>query len=124
MCCMISCLIFHLDHTTDVSFVYNITHEAITNNSTTRSMFPIASISGHAIRVRVLTIDVLQGYEHDHKDIDLMRLRSFTVGRKLTDEEVVGPNGLNRITELIHSMVPFVSAFSLVATSGRVMLGY
>jgi hypothetical protein len=38
-----------------------------------------------------------------------MRLRNFTMGRKLTDDEIVGPGGLERVGELIASMVPFVS---------------
>ena len=45
----------------------------------------------------------------DHKDIDLLRLRSFTLGKKLSDEEVVGPKGMDRIAELISCIEPFVS---------------
>lgn len=50
-----------------------------------------------------------QGYDAEHKDINLLRLRNFTIGRKLTDQEVVGKQGLGRIAELISAMVPFVS---------------
>lgn len=45
----------------------------------------------------------------DHKDIDLLRLRSFTLGKKLSDEEIVGPKGMDRIAELIACIEPFVS---------------
>ncbi|CBX93066.1 hypothetical protein LEMA_P039670.1 [Plenodomus lingam JN3] len=45
-------------------------------------------------------------YAHDHKDIELLRLRSFTIGTKLADHEVVGPGGLDRIAELVRLMVP------------------
>lgn len=48
-------------------------------------------------------------YAHDHKDIELLRLRSFTIGTKLADHEVVGPGGLDRIAELVRLMVPFIS---------------
>lgn len=38
-----------------------------------------------------------------------MRLRNFTLGTKLSDKEVVGGQGLERIAEVISCMVPFVS---------------
>lgn len=50
-----------------------------------------------------------QGYEADHPNIDLLKLKNFTVGKKLPDEEVVGPRGLQRIADLVSCMVPFVS---------------
>lgn len=50
-----------------------------------------------------------QGYAADHKDIELLRLRNFTLGTKLRDDEVVGAKGLERIAGLIETMVPFVS---------------
>jgi hypothetical protein len=53
--------------------------------------------------------DSSQGYDHDHKDIELLRLRNFTMGRKLTDDEIVGVGGLERVGELVANMVPFVS---------------
>lgn len=45
----------------------------------------------------------------NHKDIDLLRLRSFTLGKKLSDEEIVGAKGMERIAELITCIEPFVS---------------
>jgi hypothetical protein len=53
--------------------------------------------------------DSAQGYDHDHKDIELLRLRNFTMGRKLSDDEVVGIGGLERVGKLVANMVPFVS---------------
>ncbi|KAF2850997.1 hypothetical protein T440DRAFT_529753 [Plenodomus tracheiphilus IPT5] len=53
-------------------------------------------------------------YSHDHKDIDLLRLRSFTMGTKLPDHEILGPGGLDRIAELILSVVPFISYLNSV----------
>jgi len=49
-------------------------------------------------------------YDADHRDIALLRLRNFTIGRKLKDEEVVGKGGLERVVELIGCLVPFVSS--------------
>jgi len=50
-----------------------------------------------------------QGYDADRPDIDLLRLRNYTIGRKLDEAEVVGPHGLDRIAELLSCMKPFVS---------------
>ncbi|KAF1835786.1 hypothetical protein BDW02DRAFT_495181 [Decorospora gaudefroyi] len=50
-----------------------------------------------------------KGYNHDHKDIELLRLRNFTIGRKLQDSEIIGQSGLDRVAELVLDMVPFVS---------------
>ena len=57
----------------------------------------------------------LQDYAEDHPDIALLRLRNFTIGRKLKDEEVLGPGGLTRIVDLLGTLTPFVS--SLIAKS-------
>lgn len=46
-----------------------------------------------------------KGFDSDHKDIDLLRLKNFTLGRKLKDEEV----NLDRISELLACLRPFVS---------------
>ncbi|PSK33447.1 sterol 24-C-methyltransferase [Elsinoe australis] len=49
-----------------------------------------------------------QGYDKDHIDIDLLRLKNFTIGRQLTDEEVVSPNFLDRVADLMGVMKPFI----------------
>ncbi|EDU48266.1 conserved hypothetical protein [Pyrenophora tritici-repentis Pt-1C-BFP] len=55
-----------------------------------------------------------KGYDHDHKDIDLLRLRNFTVGRKLEDDKVVGTGGLSRIAELVLCLEPFITYLNSV----------
>ena len=50
-----------------------------------------------------------KGYETDNPNIDLLKLRNYTIGKKLKDEEVLGPGGLGRIAELIGILTPFVS---------------
>ncbi|OCK79759.1 hypothetical protein K432DRAFT_382782 [Lepidopterella palustris CBS 459.81] len=55
-----------------------------------------------------------KGYENDHKDIELLRLRSYTIGKKLGDDEVVGAKGLERIAELISCLVPFITYLNSV----------
>jgi hypothetical protein len=54
----------------------------------------------------------MQGYDAEHKDIDLLRLRNYTIGRKVSENEVVGAGGLSRICELLACMKPFVSPTS------------
>lgn len=51
----------------------------------------------------------MQGYDADHADIELLRLRNYTIGRKLTEAEVTGPDSLQRIGDLLTAMKPFVS---------------
>ncbi len=51
----------------------------------------------------------MQGYEADNANIDLLRLKNFTIGTKLKDEEVAGPGCLDRIAGLVGTIAPFVS---------------
>ncbi|RMZ92277.1 hypothetical protein DV736_g494, partial [Chaetothyriales sp. CBS 134916] len=51
----------------------------------------------------------LHNGETDNPNIELLRLRSFTMGKRLSEGEVLAPNALSRITELITVMVPFTS---------------
>jgi hypothetical protein len=66
-----------------------------------------------------------QGYEADHKDIKLLRLKNFTISRKLSDSEITGADGMQRIAGFIGSMVPFVSfcsCFSALLFCTRAMM--
>ena len=57
-------------------------------------------------------------YDADHQDIALLRLRNFTIGRKLKDDEVVAKGGMERVVELMGCLVPFVRApFSVISSS-------
>ena len=55
-----------------------------------------------------------KGYEKDNPNIDLLKLRNYTIGKKLKDEEVLGSGGLGRIAELIGILTPFVSYLNSV----------
>ena len=55
-----------------------------------------------------------KGYEKDNPNIDLLKLRNYTIGKKLKDEEVLGSGGLGRIVELIGILMPFVSYLNSV----------
>ncbi|KAI2787152.1 hypothetical protein POX_f07515 [Penicillium oxalicum] len=50
-----------------------------------------------------------KGYDADHKSILLLRLRSFTLARPLTDEELLGANAQARIASLVEILEPFVT---------------
>lgn len=49
-----------------------------------------------------------QGYDANHPDIDLMRLRNYTIGASLTEGELLD-GGFERVSELLGSLKPFVS---------------
>ncbi|KAF7508471.1 hypothetical protein GJ744_009184 [Endocarpon pusillum] len=55
-----------------------------------------------------------KGYEADNPNIELLRLKNFTIGRKLQDDEVVGPGGLDRVASLVGTMTPFVTYLNSV----------
>lgn len=38
-----------------------------------------------------------------------MRLRNYTIGASLTEEELLGPGGFERVSELLGALKPFVS---------------
>ena len=55
---------------------------------------------------------MVQGYDADNPSIELLRLRNYTIGTKISDEQVTSPNGLDTIANLIGTMTPFVSPTS------------
>ncbi|KAE8349926.1 hypothetical protein BDV28DRAFT_140147 [Aspergillus coremiiformis] len=55
-----------------------------------------------------------KGYDLDNENIRLLRLRSFTIGRPLTDEELMSPNAPDKIAALIGIMEPFVTYLNSV----------
>lgn len=48
-------------------------------------------------------------YSADHKYIHMLRLRNYTLGRKMADDEVTGDGGLDRVAAVIADMVLFVT---------------
>ena len=53
--------------------------------------------------------DLCQGYDKDDPNIGILRLRNYTIGSKLKDEQVVGVKGLRTIADMIGHLTPFVS---------------
>ncbi|KAF2135555.1 uncharacterized protein K452DRAFT_293012 [Aplosporella prunicola CBS 121167] len=50
-----------------------------------------------------------QGYDKEHRDVELLRLRSFSIGRRVSDGVVEGPGGLARIAGLLARLGPFIT---------------
>ncbi|KAF9884754.1 hypothetical protein FE257_001244 [Aspergillus nanangensis] len=50
-----------------------------------------------------------KGYDHDNENIQLLRLRSFTIGKALSDGELLSPDAQTRIAPLIGILEIFVS---------------
>ncbi|KAJ6151295.1 hypothetical protein N7470_007889, partial [Penicillium chermesinum] len=55
-----------------------------------------------------------KGYEADNANIELLRLRSFTIGRPITDAEIMAADAQDRIVSLIGIMEPFVTHLNSV----------
>ncbi|KAL2007535.1 hypothetical protein VTN00DRAFT_8973 [Thermoascus crustaceus] len=55
-----------------------------------------------------------KGYEQDNENIELLRLRNFTVGKPLPDAVLLSPDAQDTIAELVGIMVPFVTYLNSV----------
>ncbi|KAJ6122161.1 hypothetical protein N7512_004626 [Penicillium capsulatum] len=55
-----------------------------------------------------------RGYDANHQEIELLRLRSFTLGRALADDEILAEDAQERILALVASMEPFVTYLNSV----------
>lgn len=54
-----------------------------------------------------------QGFDADHRDIELLKLRNFTIGKKgLPDSVFTDEDGQNKISDIIRAMIGFVSHFA------------
>ncbi|KAK0257793.1 hypothetical protein LTR91_017141 [Friedmanniomyces endolithicus] len=62
----------------------------------------VASNAGNALKTKP------KGYSADHKDIELLRLRNYTIGSKLTGQDVTGADGMDRVVGLMRCMKPFI----------------
>ncbi|KAI5851277.1 hypothetical protein DFP73DRAFT_536599 [Morchella snyderi] len=55
-----------------------------------------------------------KNYSKDHREIELLRLRSYTLGKRLSDEEVTGDDVVQTITRIFKNMEPFISYLNSV----------
>jgi hypothetical protein len=70
----------------------------------------VANLLGCSLKRCFADSGKCQGYNEVNPNIELLRLRNFTIGKKISDEEVISPNGLDTIVDLICAMIPFVSS--------------
>ncbi|GBF62602.1 hypothetical protein TMEN_5154 [Trichophyton mentagrophytes] len=50
-----------------------------------------------------------KGYDADNENIELLRLRSFTLSKKLADQDLRGPEAMGRVAHIVGIMVQFVT---------------
>lgn len=55
-----------------------------------------------------------KGYAADNPNIELLKLKNFTIGRRLTDEEVADTGVMETVSSLIAVMAPFVTYLNSV----------
>jgi len=58
-----------------------------------------------------------RGFDKNHPNIDLIRLKQFIVTRSFTDEEVLAPNFLREVTASFVAMRPYLDYMSDVLTT-------
>lgn len=51
----------------------------------------------------------MQGYLADHRDIELLKLRNFTISKKVDDQTFSEEDAQEKVCEVIAAMHPFVS---------------
>lgn len=51
-------------------------------------------------------------YPKDHKDIGLLRLRSFTIGKQILDNDITSPDFKDKLTTIFKNMEPLVGYYS------------
>ena len=73
-----------------------------------------------AYKINQLDANPAQGYDADHPNIELLRLKNFTLGQKIPDEDIIGPNGLEKVLELVGVMKPFVAYLNSVVMPDEV----
>lgn len=56
-----------------------------------------------------LPTSLTQGFDADHRDIELLKLRNFTVGKKIPDSVFTSDDSQDRIADTIRAMVGYVS---------------
>ncbi|KAI1493390.1 hypothetical protein F5X96DRAFT_621655 [Biscogniauxia mediterranea] len=56
-----------------------------------------------------------KGFHPEHRDIELLKLRSFTVSKQIPDEVLLGDDAQDRIMDIIGPMVPFITFLNRTA---------
>nr|POE59357.1 hypothetical protein CFP56_24626 [Quercus suber] len=56
----------------------------------------------------------LVGYAADHPEIELLKLRNYTLGTKIHNEQILGAGGMDFVLKLMTCMKPFVTYLNSV----------
>ncbi|KAI1631450.1 hypothetical protein F4809DRAFT_166433 [Biscogniauxia mediterranea] len=56
-----------------------------------------------------------KGFHPEHRDIELLKLRSFTISKQIPDEVLLGDDAQDRIMDIIRPMVPFITFLNRTA---------
>jgi uncharacterized protein (DUF2461 family) len=51
----------------------------------------------------------MKGYDADHKDVALLKLRNFVLRKNISDKEITSENGLNIVGDIVEAIEPFVA---------------
>ena len=82
---------------------------AIVNTSDFKKHF--GKLKGDAVK------SAPRGFDKNHPNIDLIRLKQFIVTHEFTDEEVLAPNFLNEVVASFMAMRPYLDYMSEVLTT-------
>ncbi|KAI1429851.1 hypothetical protein F5Y12DRAFT_725828 [Xylaria sp. FL1777] len=55
-----------------------------------------------------------KGFNPDHRDIHLLKLRNYTIGRRIPEEELHSNNAQEKVMQVIRAMVPFITFLNSV----------
>lgn len=81
----------------------------IINNKTFKKHF--GKLEGNALKTAP------RGFDKEHPDMDLIKMKQFIVVRNLTDEEVLAPNFLNELDASYKAMRPYFNYMSEILTT-------
>ncbi|KAK3673180.1 hypothetical protein LTR78_007020 [Recurvomyces mirabilis] len=55
-----------------------------------------------------------KGYEADHPEIELLRLRNYTLGTKMKQADLLGEQGLEHVAKLLATLKPMITFLNSV----------
>ena len=67
----------------------------------------------------LLTHRYFKGYNADHRDIELLKLKNYVLGKKVADSDIFGPGSQEKLAEIFRPMAPFVCGRLIYHTPSR-----
>lgn len=98
--------------------LFRIRKEFEIDTSEIREIFKAEKFVKHFGRLKGEALKTApRGFDKEHPDLDLIRMKQYIVVREFTDKEVVSPNFLNEIEASFKVMRPFFDYMSEVLTT-------